>query len=60
MNSIPPYSSNPSERQFDEMGFTLSQFTGGDEDAVFFEDCAQFTGGDEDFWWDEEERHELF
>ncbi len=48
---------SPSDRQFDEMGFTLSQFTGGDELDEF---CELFTGGDEDFWWEEEERHELF
>ncbi len=43
--------------EFDEFGFTLRQFTGGDEPESF--EC-QFTGGDEyDFWLDEEDRHYL-
>ncbi len=57
MKSTPPYSSSHSEPDFDEMGFTTRQFTGGDELDEF---CDMFTGGDEDFWWDEEDRHELF
>ncbi len=43
----PQFSSNPSEHGS----------YAADEDVEFFLECIESW---EDFWWDEEERHELF
>lgn len=60
MNSIPPFSSSRSESIREERDRLLEEFNLRVERDEALEEFCDRLDEEEDFWWDEEERHELF
>ncbi len=60
MKSTPRFSSNPSESLREERDRILEEFNLRVERDAALEEFCERLEEPEDFWYDEEERHELF